>query len=398
MRRTATPLLVTTTPATAQALSRRELRTREASGYDERFVQELVHHCPTVLPIADVEPAFSPVTPVCMELSLASGYLDNLLVTPRGDLVAVECKLWRNAEARREVIAQIIDYAKDLQSLTYEGLETAIRQARSEPDFNLYLHAQSGNEEPEAVLDEARFVDAVSRNLRRGRCLLAILGDGITENVEGLTEFLQQHAGLHFALVLVQLSIHDLPGSDQLIIIPSIPLRTTNIVRGIVQIDDGRIAILPPPPTARSEKAMTLSEDEMFAALDAKVPGTSERLVAFLTACEDLQVRWEVKKTLIVRMTIGEFKILVLVINADGTVDMGYVYGFKHLTRGFIERVVEAVPGTVLRETPKSVFAKKSDGAFLTVWELLDNTVGIRAALEDLNQTLLAADAESGNE
>ncbi len=394
MRRTATPLLVTTTPATAQSLPRRELRTREASGYDERFVQELVHHCPTVLPIAEVEPAFSPVTPVCMELPLASGYLDNLLVTPRGDLVAVECKLWRNVEARREVIAQIIDYAKDLQSLTYEGLETAIRQARSEPGFNLYAHAAAGIDEPDAALDEPRFVDAVSRNLRRGRCLLVILGDGITENVEGLTEFLQQHAGLHFALVLVQLSFHNLPGTDQCIVVPSIPLRTTNIVRGIVQVDDGRVSIVPPPPTTRSEKPTTLSEDEMFAALDAKVPGTSDRLIAFLTACEDLQVRWEVKKTLIVRMTVGEHRVLVFVINANGTVDMGYTYGIKHLTRGFVQKVVDAVPGTVLRETPKTAYAKKTDGSYLTVWELLDNTAGIRAALEDLNQTLLAADTE----
>lgn len=394
MRRTATPLLVTTAPATAQLLPRRELRTREASGYDERFVQELVHHCPTVLPIAEVEPAFSPVTPVCMELPLASGYLDNLLVTPRGDLVAVECKLWRNVEARREVIAQVIDYAKDLQSLTYEGLETAIRQVRKEPSFNLYQHSQSGSDEPEPTMDEARFVDAVSRNLRRGRCLLVILGDGITENVEGLTEFLQQHAGLHFALVLVQLSFHDLPGSDQFVVVPSIPLRTTNIVRGIVQVDDGRVSIVPPPPTTRSEKPTTLSEEEMFAALDAKVPGTSDRLVAFLTACEDLQVRWEVKKTLIIRMTVGEYKVLVFVINANGSVDMGYTYDIKHLTRGFVQKVVDAVPGTVFRETPKTAYAKKTDGTFLTVWELLDNTVGIRAALEDLNKTLLEADVE----
>lgn len=395
MRRTTTPLLVTTTSATAQLLPRRELRTREVSGYDERFVQELVHHCPTVLPIAEVEPAFSPLASMCMELPLRSGYLDNLLVTPRGDLVAVECKLWRNVEARREVIAQIIDYAKELQSLNYDGLETAIRQARSDPNFNLYLHAQSGDEEPEAVMDEARFVDAVSRNLRRGRCLLVILGDGITENVEGLTEFLQQHAGLHFALALVQLSFHDLPGTDQFVVVPSIPLRTTNIVRGIVQVDDGRVSIAPPPPTTRSEKPTTLSEDEMFAALDAKVPGTSDRLVAFLTACEDLQIRWEVKKTLIIRMTVGEYKVLVFVINANGSVDMGYTYDIKHLTRGFVQRVVDAVPGTVFRETPKTAYAKKTDGTFLSVWELLDNTVGIRAALEELNRTLLEADAEA---
>jgi hypothetical protein len=80
MRRNATPLLLTTTPATAQSLVRRDTRSREASGYDERFVQELVRHSPDVLPIAEIEPAFTPLSSVCMELSLASGYLDNLLI------------------------------------------------------------------------------------------------------------------------------------------------------------------------------------------------------------------------------------------------------------------------------------------------------------------------------
>ena len=111
-----------------------------------------------------------------MELPLPSGFLDNLLVTPLGDLIAVECKLWRNVEARREVVAQIIDYAKDLQTLTYDALESAIRKARSEPSFNLHTSVTASCDETTDMLDEPHFVDAVSRNLRRGRCLLVILG------------------------------------------------------------------------------------------------------------------------------------------------------------------------------------------------------------------------------
>lgn len=42
-----------------------------------------------------------------MELPLRSGFLDNLLLTPTGNLVVVECKLWRNFDARRKVFAQI---------------------------------------------------------------------------------------------------------------------------------------------------------------------------------------------------------------------------------------------------------------------------------------------------
>jgi hypothetical protein len=36
----------------------------------------------------------------------------------------------------------------------------------------------------DARVDESTFLDAVSRNLRRGRFLLVIVGDGVTENLE----------------------------------------------------------------------------------------------------------------------------------------------------------------------------------------------------------------------
>jgi hypothetical protein len=93
-----------------------------------------------------------------MELPLPSGYLDNLLVKPLG-----ESKLWRNVEARREVVAQIIDYAKDLQTLTYDALESAIRKARSEPSFNLHTSVTASCDETTDMLDEPHFVDCPVR-------------------------------------------------------------------------------------------------------------------------------------------------------------------------------------------------------------------------------------------
>jgi len=44
---------------------------------------------------------------------------------------------------------------------------------------------------------------------------LLIVGDGITENARGLTQFLQQHAGLHFSLAMVELAVHEMPGGGQ---------------------------------------------------------------------------------------------------------------------------------------------------------------------------------------
>ena len=117
MHRQATPLLVPSNGrGTPEPL--RRLSLQDTGQYNERWVQELVHHSPSVLPINSIESAFWPAIPVCMELPLRSGYLDNLLLTPTGNLVVVECKLWRNFEAKRKVFAQIVDYAKDLQVLS----------------------------------------------------------------------------------------------------------------------------------------------------------------------------------------------------------------------------------------------------------------------------------------
>ncbi len=49
-------------------------------------------------------------------------------------------------------------------------------------------------------VDEQQFNDALTANLRRGRFLLLIVGDGIREGVEAIAEYLQLHAGLHFSL------------------------------------------------------------------------------------------------------------------------------------------------------------------------------------------------------
>jgi hypothetical protein len=60
----------------------------------------------------DRRDVFRPV-PICTELNTPAGPIDNFMVSPSGLPVLVECKLWRNPEARREVVSQILDYAKE---------------------------------------------------------------------------------------------------------------------------------------------------------------------------------------------------------------------------------------------------------------------------------------------
>lgn len=96
-------------------------------------------------------------------------------MTPAGEIVLVETKLWRNVQARREVVAQALDYVSALMRMPYELFELAILKARGSKGGSLYDLVESHAD----ALDEAGFVDAVSRNLVRGRMLVIALGDGI---------------------------------------------------------------------------------------------------------------------------------------------------------------------------------------------------------------------------
>lgn len=92
-------------------------------GYNENWLQDLIHNHPALVPSGEVEAAFDGIVPVVRELPLPSGFLDNLYITPSGYPVLVEVKLWKNQEARRKVLAQILEYAKDFAHLSASWLK-----------------------------------------------------------------------------------------------------------------------------------------------------------------------------------------------------------------------------------------------------------------------------------
>jgi len=95
--------------------------------YSEAWLQDLIRRHPAILPTGEIEPVFRPLLSIGCEVGTAAGSIDNLFISPRGYLVLVETKLWRNPEARREVVAQAIDYASCLSRWSYDQLDAAAR-------------------------------------------------------------------------------------------------------------------------------------------------------------------------------------------------------------------------------------------------------------------------------
>lgn len=203
-------------------------------GMSEATIQEFVHSYPSCLPISEIDPMFVGPVAICRELATPAGAIDNFLVTPSGLPVLVECKLWRNPEGRREVVGQILDYSKELTKWSASDLqrETSRRLGRK-GNVLLDLVREAGHD-----VDEIMFNDALTFNLRRGRFLLLIVGDGIREGVEAIADYLQAHAGLHFTLGLVEMPIYAAPDGTKLVV-PRVLARTQTIARTVISVPDG---------------------------------------------------------------------------------------------------------------------------------------------------------------
>ena len=89
-------------------------------------------------------------------------------------------------------IGQILDYAQEICRWTFDELDHAITKSEQQAGPSLWHIAQ----QEFTGMDEASFVDRVSRHLRKGEFLLLIIGDGIRENTENIAAFLQKYAGL----------------------------------------------------------------------------------------------------------------------------------------------------------------------------------------------------------
>jgi hypothetical protein len=226
------PVLLTT-QGDAVPLARVSFEQSSGAGaLTEDWLQVQLFRYPLLLPIEDIDPAYRRLLPVCRELSTPAGPIDILYVTPQGRLVVVETKLWRNPEARRKVVAQVLDYAKELAQWEYEDLMREVLRATGEKGDALLERARQADPD----LDEARFIDNVSRTLRTGRFLLLIVGDGIREGVGALTEFLDRYGSLDFTFGLVEIAVFDVPGAGRLLH-PRVLAKTLTIRRSVVILE-----------------------------------------------------------------------------------------------------------------------------------------------------------------
>lgn len=252
-------------------------------GYNEAWLQELLRTQPDILPVAEIEPIFFPMIPIGREVATGTGAIDNLFISHRGYLILVETKLWRNPEAKREVIAQVIEYGSALSKWNFDRLNDATKEYTKKyagAEFGLidWIEKQMGPVEG----GKDFFEDTVAKNLRLGRILALIVGDRIRQSlVEMLNYVVNKYPGLAMDVALVELQAYHIEKGHNwpLLVVPRIISRTEIIERSIVQVTviEGK----PPEVIVRQDKAkagdadrkrVSLTEEAFWELLRERAP------------------------------------------------------------------------------------------------------------------------------
>lgn len=245
--------------------------------FDEGYLQELLRDHPELLPVSEIRSDVGKLLCIGREVGVSSGSIDNLYLSTSGYPVIVETKLWRNPEARREVLAQVLDYIKDVAKKDFVWFEEQWTACRKPDDGPLVAAlSQLSSEE----LDESLVIDRVNRALGRGDVLAMIVGDGIESRLQGLVEHVKTDSPLlKYSLALVELACYVPEGESdkQILVVPRIVKSVEPIQRAYIHLDiadrlKGQLAIeslSEPEPETGHVARVTLNEEEFLKAVES---------------------------------------------------------------------------------------------------------------------------------
>jgi len=266
-------------------------------------------------------------------------------------------------------VAQVLDYATSIVQMSYERFEKAALSGISSPLQNpnaLYEALPEGDK-----LSHAAFVDAVNHNLRRGRVLLLVVGDGIRREAETLLDGLHAYARFGFTLALVELGVFRMPEQDSHLIRPRTLAKTEIIQRTVVEIAGTGASVKEAKPSVPA----TLGSASYWDAIEAKVPGSRDALNALIKAVELLGVYPELLASLNLKwQRPGSKPVNLGYIHKNGAIwtDAASWFAPADLTRAYVEDVARAFGCEAKAFSASGNLSLYADGTPLRLTKVLD--------------------------
>lgn len=272
-----------------------------------------------------------------IEVNFGAGPIDVLLVSSHGRIGIVETKLSYNPQKRREVVAQVLDYALSLQDSDREDLPEL-------PDS------------PHAPLEE----DLVEC-LNSGRFLLIIAGDALDPRALRLSQsMLARHLTSEWELAMVDLNVyrrqHD---EDDLLVVPellgTVQTELRQVVRVVVEGESVRARVVIDKVVRDEDRAapgaVLASVDDFLQQVQKQVPGQLDMARRIVDHMQQMVARGGGVLTFGLRTTSANLYYTsatgprrFLSLRTDGKLRLVLAYLRTAGLEEVIERLVEATP------------------------------------------------------
>ena len=172
--------------------------------FDESWLQKLLISSPELLPVHEIDPAYSRLIPLGGEIRIKSGIIDGLYITLEGLVCLVETKLWRNPESYRAAALQLIDYAKDLLQMSLDEFKQAVEFSQingERPNFQTrILHQLKDADLPELE-------KKIQESLNGGKFLLLMVTDRITPKMTEILEDMRSASDQRFGIRAIEFQV-----------------------------------------------------------------------------------------------------------------------------------------------------------------------------------------------
>ena len=178
----------------------------------EEVLQRNIADLPALLPLGTVSDELVSHLAIGAEWPAGGGRADIVLIGSDGILTVVETKLSRNPEARREVIAQLLEYAAYLSEWTiYEIQQRAEQFFKSDRCVSTYRDEPFDKVLTNFLEDSDESVEAfkgkVEQNLRQGRIRLIVAVDEVGEQAQKIVTFVNAYST--FDIYLLQIAEYE---------------------------------------------------------------------------------------------------------------------------------------------------------------------------------------------
>ena len=241
-------------------------------------------------------------------------------------------------------------------------------------------------------LTESQFIDAVSRNIKKSKILVIVIGDGIKEEASILASLLQNNMHSYFTFSLVELWMGR-SNNNGILVFPSVFTKTMIIERNIININGEGYSVEPLKKNLDRPVPYSIGFSDFMYSLRKLNDKLPENIEFFIPTLNEIGIYTEIKKSSLSILVELEENLIIcfgyITTKGEFWTDRGPSSALKPAWRTYIETISNIIGGKIRDNLQGKIECLDERGKVPLISKFVpDNTQALISAMQRLMQDL----------